>query len=334
VAEWLKQFPTITCFSRDGSQTYAKAIRTALPNAAQVSDRFHLIKNLVEYSREYLNTFIPRVITVKREGENEIGIKGKMTAPERAAFANFKKKQRAFKKIKKLQAEGKKAAAIQSITGLSQHFVRKYMKSESIKPMAMFNTEKRSKLDPYKSLILQMIIDCKKTSVIKQAVTDAGFKGADSLIRMHISKVRRDGVDYVGEKLFRRDIFFPLYRSLDKMKDPVKRQKVQAYVDNEPKISEIIIMVSEFKTLLKSRDTTSLDQWMEKYKRLNNIYIDKFMSGIESDKEAIQNAIISKYSNGIAEGKINKIKTVKRIMYGRAGFELLTSKLFLLDNFN
>ena len=118
------------------------------------------------------------------------------------------------------------------------------------------------------------------------------------------------------------------------MKDSEKRQKVQTYIDNEPKISEIITMVSEFKTLLKSRDPASLDQWTDKYKQLNNTYIDKFISGIESDKEAIQNAIISKYSNGIAEGKINKIKTVKRIMYGRAGFELLTSKLFLLDSFN
>ena len=334
MSEWLTQFPTIECFTRDGSQTYAKAIRTALPNAMQVSDRFHLIKNLVEYSREYLNTFIPNVITVKREGENEIGIKGKMTAPERTALANFKKKQRAFNKVKKLQAEGKKAAAIVSLTGFSESAVRKYMKAENLKPTALFNAEKHSKLDSYKPLILQMIIDCKKTSVIKQAVIDAGFKGADSLIRMHISKVRRDGVDYVKEKLKRKDIFFPLYKSLDKMKDSEKRQKVQTYIDNEPKISEIITIVSEFKTLLKSRDPASLDQWTDKYKQLNNTYIDKFISGIESDKEAIQNAIISKYSNGIAEGKINKIKTVKRIMYGRAGFELLTSKLFLLDSFN
>jgi len=58
-----------------------------------------------------------------------------------------------------------------------------------------------------------------------------------------------------------------------------------------------------------------------------------FVNGICRDIEAVRNAIIYKYSNGLAEGIVNKIKVIKRIMYGRCGFDMLKRKL-LYANFN
>ena len=49
VAKWLKSFPNIKIVSRDGSNEYAKAIKSAHPNAIQINDRIHIIKNLTEY---------------------------------------------------------------------------------------------------------------------------------------------------------------------------------------------------------------------------------------------------------------------------------------------
>ena len=54
VKTWLLTYPNIVIVTRDGSLTYRNAIKDALPNAAQVSDRFHLLKNLTTYVREYL----------------------------------------------------------------------------------------------------------------------------------------------------------------------------------------------------------------------------------------------------------------------------------------
>ncbi|MGV8104519.1 MAG: transposase [Mesotoga sp.] len=59
VAQWLKSYPEIEVVSRDGSIRYAKAIREALPEAMQVSDRFHLVKNLVDGAKEYIKRTIP-----------------------------------------------------------------------------------------------------------------------------------------------------------------------------------------------------------------------------------------------------------------------------------
>lgn len=54
VCEWLKSYPNLEVVSRDGSITYKNAIETANPKATQISDRFHLLKNLTKYAMEYL----------------------------------------------------------------------------------------------------------------------------------------------------------------------------------------------------------------------------------------------------------------------------------------
>jgi len=54
VCEWLKTYPNLSVISRDGSVIYNNAIANAHPEALQISDRFHLLKNLTSYITEYL----------------------------------------------------------------------------------------------------------------------------------------------------------------------------------------------------------------------------------------------------------------------------------------
>jgi len=58
---------------------------------------------------------------------------------------------------------------------------------------------------------------------------------------------------------------------------------------------------------------------------------NSFINGIERDMEAVRNAIKYEYSNGLAEGCINKLKVIKRIMYGRCSFETLKNKILRLE---
>lgn len=61
VEEWLKSYPNIQVISRDGAQTYASAAANSHPGALQISDRFHLLKNLSDAVEEYIYTgcFLP-----------------------------------------------------------------------------------------------------------------------------------------------------------------------------------------------------------------------------------------------------------------------------------
>ena len=59
--------------------------------------------------------------------------------------------------------------------------------------------------------------------------------------------------------------------------------------------------------------------------------ISSYLSGLNNDISAVKNAIRLKFSNGLAEGSVNKLKVIKRIMYGRCSFKLLKSKLLRLE---
>ena len=67
----------------------------------------------------------------------------------------------------------------------------------------------------------------------------------------------------------------------------------------------------------------------EKAKKLNVPELNSFVELIESDLEAVKNAIIYEYSNGVTEGFNNKTKVIKRQMYGRCGFDLLRLKILV-----
>ena len=68
---------------------------------------------------------------------------------------------------------------------------------------------------------------------------------------------------------------------------------------------------------------------MEKVKKFNIRELTTFARGIERDIEAVKNAIKTEFSNGVIEGVINKLKVIKRIMYGRCSFELLRLKVIM-----
>jgi hypothetical protein len=67
--------------------------------------------------------------------------------------------------------------------------------------------------------------------------------------------------------------------------------------------------------------------WMEKAKTSGFPFLAQFARALGRDKEAVQLAITTPWSNGILEGHINRLKAIKRQMYGRAGFELLLAKV-------
>ena len=70
VEEWLKSYPNIQVISRDGAQTYASAAANSHPGALQISDRFHLLKNLSGAVEEYMYRLFPSRLAVPAVSQN------------------------------------------------------------------------------------------------------------------------------------------------------------------------------------------------------------------------------------------------------------------------
>jgi transposase len=324
----LKRFTNVQTVSRDGFGTYKKAFDEAIPEAVQISDRFHLVKNLIDAVERSLTNIIPFCIVPKRPKENLLGVCGKMTSIEKQRLETYKNRLKVFKRVKALQVKGKNAATVSRELGLSDGMVRKYFALESLPLHGAVMRERESMLNPYKQKIIDMIrARCRLVEIVK-VLRQAGCKSADSRIRGFASKVKRDGVDYTEERFYRRDVCRLLYAPAEKIRDERLRDKVEKYVAANPHIVILINLVNEFRQILKGKNAAALDDWNLMVKALKNRRLSNFVKYIESDLTAIKNAILYPYSNGVAEGKINKLKTIKRQIYGRASYELLTSRLF------
>lgn len=88
----------------------------------------------------------------------------------------------------------------------------------------------------------------------------------------------------------------------------------------------------DFVIISKNYDLLGLDKWLRDARFLHNTEIDKVCAAVERNYTAIQNSIIfRKYTNGPVEGKNTKTKFIKRIMFGRSGFNILREKILLLN---
>lgn len=94
-----------------------------------------------------------------------------------------------------------------------------------------------------------------------------------------------------------------------------------------PRFKELIDIVNEFKKMLLDKNVGRMERWIRKASSLNISEINSFITGITRDITAVKNSIKYEYNNGLAEGSVNKLKVVKRIMYGRNSFEMLRKKL-------
>ena len=86
-------------------------------------------------------------------------------------------------------------------------------------------------------------------------------------------------------------------------------------------------LADQFADLLRKRSCGTLSDWLVKGEASSCPEIRGFAEGIRRDEAAVQNAVTETWRNGPVEGHVNRLKTIKRQMYGRAGFRLLRARI-------
>lgn len=89
-----------------------------------------------------------------------------------------------------------------------------------------------------------------------------------------------------------------------------------------PEIKQMEELVKKFKQLFVTKKDGLLENWIREAVKPGST-LKHFAENLRKDFQAVNNAIITPYSNGQVEGQVNRLKTIKRKMYGRAGFDLL-----------
>lgn len=100
-----------------------------------------------------------------------------------------------------------------------------------------------------------------------------------------------------------------------------------------PLLDELYSAIQEFYKIIYSKRDDRIEEWLIKLEQFNIPELQTYVNGVRNDLNAVKNGIKYEYNNGLAEGSVNKIKVIKRIMYGRNSFELLKAKVLLHEQF-
>lgn len=396
VVKWLKTYPNLQVVARDGSITYKKAITLSHPSAVQVSDRFHILKNLTSYCKDYLiNYFKPKVIidaaikaetinvTMKSSIQNKkLTLEEKITNAIQLLQDGLRKSQicrqlnmdiRVFNKLLAMNDDerssylksslqvsheekvAKKVELINTVRDmynnkcsvrkiaqkliLSRQTITKYLDANVSAINGNYNVKRKSILDPFLEDINKLIDKGYTSSEIENIIRQNGYNGSDSTIRNYIARLKRSIHEvYINNKtspgttklVERNQLLKLLYKPIIEVRG-LSIETVNQVNEKYPIYKEVIDLVCEFRTILKSKAITEINKWIDRASSLNNKYINSFINGITRDIVAVKNAIIYDYSNGLAEGSVNKLKVIKRIMYGRNSFDMLYKKLLWLE---
>lgn len=94
-----------------------------------------------------------------------------------------------------------------------------------------------------------------------------------------------------------------------------------------PQVQVARSLAGEFVRLVRERDAPCFPLWLERVRASGVADLKTFAEGLAQDRTAVEAALSSEWSNGQVEGQVNRLKFVKRSMYGRAGFDLLRARV-------
>ncbi len=343
VSEWLKGYPNLEVVSRDGSVSYKSAIEQTGMNIKQVSDRFHLLKGLTDAAKKFISRLLAANFILPTEASH---YEGKPTgdywdkpikedAPTAEHNANVEKKRKVVEKVRGLRKQGFNKGEIAGMVGINRATVARYLKEDFNPVSACYNTTVSSKIKPYADGIKNMLSEGKTFKQISAAIREKGYHGSDATIRMFATRERKLMKEAAlqsgeGEKIERKWLVSLLYRPIDEVSS-LSEEQLERVIEQYPVIGRVYDAVSGFKQVVFGRNDSELDKWIEETGELEIDELNSFINGTRKDIQAVKNAILLDYNNGLAEGSVNKLKVIKRIMYGRNSFELLKGKLLRLE---
>ena len=293
-----------------------------MPRAKQIVDRFHIFKNLTDDLNDYLKRNIAdRTQMIDRKGKDEIEEEIILNQRQRNKKESAERKWKVIQEVQRLYKEGMNITNIAKKLQITRQTVYNYL--EQKQPL---ERSTHSILDPYVPMIKKLILEGKKRDEIYDEIKANGYKGKTSLFNSRLKGIRQEtrmNVKY----LKRSKIKQLLFRNIEEIKDENTRKDLEEYLETNHELNIIINMIRRFKEIIFSKKPRKLDKWIKDAKKINVKELNSFVTLIESDIDAVKNAIKYDYSNGLTEGFNNKTKVIKRVMYGRCSFNLLRLKI-------
>lgn len=341
VEAWLRAHPGIRIISRDRSGEYALAAARAAPQALQIADRFHLLLN----AGECLERFIQRHPLLLQEAESStLPRSARRSQAERAAQEQRKERRTTlYQRVQVLTGQGHTQHEIAESLGIARGTVIRYQRAKEVPPSAP--RERPREIDRYLPYLRERWEAGEQNAhTLWEAIRAQGFTSSSHYVRRYLTQWRtepaRKGrppkVPVLSPTVLparRRGISARKLRWLC-CKEPTELSRTDSRFLAElyQRCPELLTMqqhLTAFMALVREPDRCALDTWLSEAEQTGLPELLGFVQGLRRDYAAVVGALEYVWSQGVVEGQVNRIKTIKRQLYGRATLPVLKQHVLL-----
>jgi transposase len=352
-ADWLRAHPGTGVICRDRGGAYARAAREAAPAAVQVADRFHLWQDLADAVDKTVLACIAAMDPPP--GPNSLQDPGAASAPapapaepdgfcdvhghERKLVARHRDRYAA---VQALRAEGCSVREIARRLGLARGTAAKFAGPAGIDELLVKATRRPGILDPYKPYLGQRWNDGITSAAALHAELAAtqGWTGSVQAVERYVRQFRTaDGRTRAGRNPRQAPASQPVPKTRqitrwllsrpDRL-DPDDQAGLAVITARCTHLDALAGHIRGFAEMMTRRQgLLALEDWLTRVEADDQPELHSFANGIRRDQQAVTAGLALPYSSAAMEGNVNKIKMIKRQMYGRAAFPLLRKRVIL-----
>jgi transposase len=362
VSAWFQKHPSIEIVSRDRSSEYAAGISKGAPQATQVADRWHVGKNLADSvstllarCRAEIRRGLPAQawpVQMRTETEAVLGEEkrpARSRREEQARLARRAQKLDRYEHVLELRDQGLTAADIGSRIGLSGRTVRRWLAHGSF-PEARQRRRRPSLIAPYGRYVLQWWQEGNRNGLqLSRELRAQGYKGSFKAVYRYLERLRtsqRRSVEVSPSKRQRQKSVLAspaplenfsaqratwLFVSQPDELDETQQRELRLIRQASSSAEAAYCLAQAFMQMIREQTGHQLDAWIRSAEASRLPEFTSFAKGIQQDKAAVLAGLTLPWSNGLLEGHVNRLKLIKRSMYGRAKLPLLRARVLHVD---
>ena len=341
LAIWLRQHPGIAIVARDRAGAYADGIRQGAPDAIQVTDRWHLLRNLGEAVQAVVDRHHAAVQRAAKQVVGELAIAAqaamnaqpaKPTRPRSAAARLMIVVRRATRRLPGCIEAGVPLRRIAFQLGAARKTVRRWLRAG--RAPLWHKPPRGSGLDSYREYLERRWAEgCRNAAQLWRELKELGFGGRPTTVRVWATRQRKAGPDVTrppttgAGRIWRPPSGRRAARLLtsDPATLPATDQAfVQRLLADAPVLAATAAVAIRLTNLLRRQSGETLAVVLD---AADSSPLAGFAAGLRREIEAVQAALELPWTTSPVEGQVNRLKTIKRSMYGRAGFKLLRQRV-------
>ena len=358
VAAWFEKHPTVEIVSRDRSSEFAAAIAQGAPQALQVADRWHLGKNLADsvlillarcradIRRALQGQAVPQPQQAEREPLLE-----QEQRPPRARSVQLAQTGRCAQKVDRytqvveLHQQGLRAADIASRLGIGERTVYRWLAHGSF-PEARRRQRRPSLMDPFEySVLAWWQAGNRNRGQLYRELTAQGYQGSPKAMYNYLARLRtvpgHSSKSSPPKPPKRKSLPSPpaplenfsaqratwLFVCQPEQLDARQQAELALIRQASPSAETAYRLAQAFMQMLREQKGEQLDAWLAKVEASHLPELESFARGIRQNQAAVQAGLTLLWSQGTLEGHVNRLKLIKRSMYGRAKLPLLRTRV-------